>query len=79
LNPPPLTSMATSLARGYLRGMDLKQRNMLTTALAVLFALGTVVRALAHDWFGTGLSATVVVLALIVLYRRRKAANAQGS
>jgi hypothetical protein len=71
--------MAQIGALAYLRGMDQNARNALTIALAALFALGAIEKALEHNWWLAGLSAAVVPLALFVVYRRRKAANAKGS
>ena len=51
-------------------------RNALTAALAVLFAVGALVSALRHEWFDAGLAGTAALLALIVLYRRRSRKDA---
>lgn len=51
-------------------------RNALTASLAVLFALGALMSALKHQWWDAGLAGAVVVLALIVIYRRRSRTDA---
>lgn len=46
-------------------------RNALTAALAMLFALGAAMEALKHQWWTAALACAASVLAFIVLYRRR--------